>query len=29
MPDNAKQYLNLLKEKFPDSQFAKKAEGWR
>jgi outer membrane protein assembly factor BamD len=27
MPDNAKQYLNLLKEKFPDSQFAKKAEG--
>ncbi len=27
MLDNAKQYINLLREKFPDSQFAKKAEG--
>jgi len=29
MLDKAKQYLKLLKEKFPDSQFAKKAEGFR
>lgn len=27
MLENAKQYIKLLKEKFPDSQFAKKAEG--
>lgn len=25
-PDSAKQYLNMLKDRFPDSQFAKKAE---
>lgn len=27
MPDTAKQYLNMLREKFPESQFIKKAEG--
>jgi len=27
MLDRAKEYLRILKEKFPDSQFAKKAEG--
>ncbi|MCX7988073.1 MAG: outer membrane protein assembly factor BamD [Thermodesulfovibrio sp.] len=29
MPDMAKQYLKMLKDKFPDSQFTKKAEGMK
>lgn len=29
IPDNAKHYLNMLKEKFPDSRFVKKAEGFK
>lgn len=29
MTDRAKQYIQLLKEKFPDSHFAKKAEGFK
>jgi outer membrane protein assembly factor BamD len=27
MPENAKEYLKILKDKFPDSNFVKKAEG--